>query len=646
MSGSPSGKQPPDEELESLRRRVLALEEEAGALRELVDNLGVGVFTMEDPGGVAIVSRANPAFARIMGFPSAEAAIGQSAFEHYSDPKERAETQAHFMSDPAFRASGVCRFEAIRLRKDTREPVPTLIQIKATFDEQGRLARFYGVIEDTRDRKRAEKAFAASEARFAAVFEESAVGMAMTDIAGAVVRTNRALQSFVGRTEHELLGRPFDALTDGATSIVDLSAEGHGPPVEVRFGLPGGGVAWGLVSATLLSDAEGRPTQRVVMVQDVTRHKEAERELARAIRLESLALMAGGIAHDFNNLLTPVIGNVSMAVRRTEGDVRTMLVLAEQAAGRIRELAQQLLVFARGGVTSMKPGLLTEVVTECVELCLRGTSVRCELSLEPEPWAADFDAGQMVQVFTNLLLNGVQAMPEGGVVECAVRNVQTGGKRYVQATVRDHGCGIAPEDLGRVFDPFFTTKSQGRGLGLATTHTIVAAHGGRIDVASEVGRGSVFTVTLPALDGVPAATDSRPEEASTPAGVARLLVMDDERLVRETTRSMLASCGYDVDAVADGDEALAAYEEARRQGRPYAAVILDLTVPGGRGGADTMARLLELDANARGIVASGYSSGAVIDDPRRSGFRGAVNKPFTLRQLHDAVSSVLSEPAA
>jgi CheY-like chemotaxis protein len=289
----------------------------------------------------------------------------------------------------------------------------------------------------------------------------------------------------------------------------------------------------------------------------------------------------------------------------------------------------------------MKPGLLTEVVAECAELCLRGTNVRCELSVEREPWGARFDAGQMVQVFTNLMLNAVQAMPEGGVLECAVRNVHVGGGRYVQATVRDHGCGIAPEDLGRVFDPFFSTKSQGRGLGLATTHTIVAAHGGRIDVASEVGQGAVFTVTLPALDSVPAAVESRPEETSPSAGSARLLVMDDERQVRETTREMLAACGYDVDAVADGDEALVAYEEARRQGRPYAAVILDLTVPGGRGGADTMARLLELDANARGIVASGYSSGTVIDDPRRSGFRGAVNKPFTLRELNEAVSSVL-----
>ncbi len=646
MAGDRGGKQPPDEEVESLRRRVRALEEEAGALRELVDNLGVGVFTMEDPGGEAIISRANPALARILGYPSAEAMIGQSAFEHYSDPKERAETQAHFMSDPTFRASGVCRFEGIRLRRDTREPVPTLIQIKAMFDEQGRLARFYGVMEDTRDRKRAERAFAASEARFAAMFEESAVGMALTDLAGVVVRTNRAFQSLVGRAEHELVGRPFDALTDGATSIVDSSRDGQAPPVEVRFARPGGGIAWGLVSTTLLSDAEGRPTQRVVMVQDVTRHKEAERELAKTARLESLALMAGGIAHDFNNLLAPVVGNVSMAVRRTEGETRAMLVLAEQAAGRIRDLAQQLLSFARGGVTSMNPGLLTEIVAECAELCLRGSSVRCELSLEPDPWGARFDAGQMVQVFTNLLLNAVQAMPEGGVVECAVRNVHIGGGRFVQATVRDHGCGIAPEDLGRVFDPFFSTKSQGRGLGLATTHTIVTAHGGRIDVASEVGRGSVFTVTLPALDTVPAATDSRPEEALTRAEGARLLVMDDERLVRETTRAMLASCGYDVDAVADGDQALAAYEEARRQGRPYAAVILDLTVPGGRGGADTMARLLELDANAKGIVDSGYSSGAVIDDPRRSGFRGAVNKPFTLRQLHDAVSSVLAEPAA
>jgi CheY-like chemotaxis protein len=261
----------------------------------------------------------------------------------------------------------------------------------------------------------------------------------------------------------------------------------------------------------------------------------------------------------------------------------------------------------------------------------------------------------MVQAFSNLLINAAQAMPGGGVVRCTVTDVHVGQEltpalpagRYVRVRVSDNGCGISAEDLPRVFDPFFSTKQQGRGLGLATTHTIVGTHGGRIGVTSEVGVGTTFEVLLPASSPVdmPAGVEPPRRPGGPTAGAPRVLVMDDERTVREVAAAMLSACGYEVDSVADGDQAIEAYGLAMRSGRPYAAVVLDLTVPAGRGGVDTMARLLEMDPGARGVVSSGYSVGSVAEDPRRAGFRGVVNKPYTLGELRAALVDVLADPA-
>ena len=345
---------------------------------------------------------------------------------------------------------------------------------------------------------------------------------------------------------------------------------------------------------------------------------------------------------------------MSLALASSDGHNNEALRQAEQAAGRARELSRQLMTFARGGMTAKKTGFIADVLRECLELALHGTNVRGELDGSGSEWPSQFDPGQMVQAFSNLLINAAQAMPAGGVVRCTVTDVHVGQElepalpagRYVRVRVGDHGCGISAEDLPRVFDPFFSTKQQGRGLGLATSHTIVGTHGGRIGVTSEVGVGTTFEVLLPASNPVDV---SAGVEAPQPAGgptdrAARVLVMDDERAVREVAAAMLGACGYEVDGVADGNQAIEAYDLAMRSGRPYAAVILDLTVPAGRGGVETMARLLEMDSGARGIVSSGYSVGAVAEDPRRAGFRGVVHKPYTLGELRAAMVDLLADP--
>ena len=298
-----------------------------------------------------------------------------------------------------------------------------------------------------------------------------------------------------------------------------------------------------------------------------------------------------------------------------------------------RDLTRQLLTFSRGGAPVKRPLAIAEAVTHAVQFALRGSNVRGEFAIPPDLWAVEADQGQLNQVFHNLGLNACQSMPDGGtvLVEAANLLLECGGDiplpagRYVRIAVADHGAGIPRENLERIFDPFFTTKHDGTGLGLAVVYSIVKNHGGHIGVASVEGLGSTFTVYLPAT------TDAPPLAAPTPAvyaGCGRVLVMDDEPSVRNVASRILAAMGYEVQTAAAGAEAVAAYGKARDEGKPFDAVILDLTIPGGMGGAETLRRLAEIDPAVRAVVSSGYSDDPVMSRYREYGFCNVIAKPY------------------
>jgi CheY-like chemotaxis protein len=242
-------------------------------------------------------------------------------------------------------------------------------------------------------------------------------------------------------------------------------------------------------------------------------------------------------------------------------------------------------------------------------------------------------------------------MPEGGIIRVVCSNVAVGPRdagslregRYVSVSVKDEGVGIAEEHLPSIFDPYFTTKPKGVGLGLAASYSIVQRHGGEMTVESTAGAGTEFTVYLPAsLESAPPV-----EAAEKPlvGGSGRVLVMDDEREVRAVAGEMLASLGYESTLAADGAEAIALAKEAYAAGRPFDAVLMDLTVPGGRGGEETVRHLLALDPNLKAIVSSGYSTDPVMADFRNYGFSGVVAKPYRLRELSEVLRTVLGQAA-
>jgi PAS domain S-box-containing protein len=614
---------------------------------EVLDALDIGVFRIDNV--AQRILRVNAKCAQIFGFKTPEDAVGYSALEMYEDTKERREVATRFAASDEFRRTGVARLEGRRVRIDNREAFDASICLRAVFDASGRATIIEGIISRIGGPSPTETAFRLGERRFRALFDTTAVPMALAQVDGTLSRVNKAFSSFLARDEAALLGANlFGLLMDDPRDPAAVHAD------ERRFARGNGEVAWGQLSWTPISDDHGNPSA-VVVIHDLTERKLIEENALRVAKLESLGVLAGGIAHDFNNVLAVVLGTLTLAARQPDAGplTRALLVEAEQAADRARGLAGQLVTFAKGGEPVKSVGSIVPVVREAASFAARASTreVIFEESFADDLWLVDIDSSQMGQVFHNLLLNASEAMPRGGRVRIDAANCVVGpgtgvplpAGRYVCVRVIDHGAGIEPRHLDRIFDPYFTTKATGTGLGLATAHSIVTRHGGHIGVKSEVGEGTTFTLHLPASPGRAVPASEPPFPSALPV---RVLVMDDDDLVRRMTRQVLLTAGFDVVDCAEGGAAIAAYEAAAAAGRAFHAVILDLVVKGGMGGIETLARLRSLDPSVRAIVISGYSDDPVMSDCRPFGFVGAVAKPFTVTEIEDAVRAVVEiEPA-
>ncbi|MEJ2690261.1 MAG: ATP-binding protein, partial [Deltaproteobacteria bacterium] len=329
-----------------------------------------------------------------------------------------------------------------------------------------------------------------------------------------------------------------------------------------------------------------------VVIRDVSRRKQMERELVRIQKLEAAAGLAGGIGHDFNNLLSGILGNISLAKTLIVGQEEALrkLEAAEKASLRARVLTRQLQAFAKGGQPVLQPGSVSNLIRETAKFALSGSSVTLEYEEDPDLNEAEIDQGQFSQVIQNLAINAVEAMPDGGRLRIRVENVMLGEMEkpmlpaggYLLVTVSDSGTGIAPELLDKIFDPYFTTKKQGSGLGLSVSYSIIARHGGQLSVESVPGEGTTFRIYLPARLRV-TMTSADKKKPELIFGSGRILVMDDNPLVREIIVSMLGYLGYDFEVATNGEEAVRQYAEAAASDRKFEAVILNLTIQGGMG---------------------------------------------------------------
>lgn len=390
----------------------------------------------------------------------------------------------------------------------------------------------------------------------------------------------------------------------------------------------------------------------LILANDITEQKKMKEHMLRAQKLESVGVLAGGLAHDFNNLLTAILGNISLAMLDAppEESISRYLETAEKATSRAQSLTQQLLTFSRGGAPVKKPLAADKLIEDSAGFALRGSKSQCEFKIASGLWTIEADEGQLGQVVNNLIINADQSMPEGGTITVSGENITLPKDNphllkpgdYIRISVADQGIGIPKEHLEKIFDPYFTTKHKGSGLGLATSYSIIERHEGRITVESAPGAGALFSLYLPAspVRTAPAAPDT---SRTLVRGAGRILIMDDEDLVRAVLSKSLTTLGYDVVSTREGEEAISAYEEAQKSGKSFDAVILDLTIPGGMGGQETMKNLLKIDPGVKAIVSSGYSDDPVMADFRKYGFSGIAAKPYTLKTLSEIVHDVIAE---
>jgi signal transduction histidine kinase/CheY-like chemotaxis protein len=398
-----------------------------------------------------------------------------------------------------------------------------------------------------------------------------------------------------------------------------------------------GALAYRVLSlpAILRREVAARTAELEIAHRDQRRAEEAQRQ---SQKLEAIGLLAGGVAHDFNNLLVGILGYADvLAEEAAPGSVQAEAARTiSQAAQRAAALTRQLLAVARLGRHRQEPVDLHAVVREVAALLDRtlDKAIRVELRLDAAAHTVRGDAGQLQQVILNLAVNARDAMPGGGTLAVATsHDAGGGGAGRVVLTVSDTGVGIPKEHLERIFEPFFTTKGEGRGtgLGLATAYGIVKSHGGTLKVASEVGTGSRFTVSLPAWEGASVA----PSETAAPSirGRGVVLVVDDEEVVRRTAGQMLASLGFEPALVGGGPEAL---EWLDRSPRP-AAIVLDMAMPG----MDGRACFREMRARHPGlrvVLSSGFTRNVRVEELLAEGAAAFVEKPYRTADLARAVA--------
>lgn len=507
------------------------------------------------------------------------------------------------------------------------------------------------------DRSAAEQALRASEKRLRTIVDQSPIGIILWDTEFKVMQWNKAAETIFGYTASE-------ALEMHAKRLLSPSMQGHLDRIWQKILSS----AVGIRGRNENIDKDGRPILcewyntpiydtsgtllgALSLVENITERMRIEKELLKLQKLESTGILAGGIAHDFNNILTAILGNINLSLfddsltRKT----REMLTAAEKAAIRAKALTQQLLTFARGGEPIRESTSLAEIIEDSATFVLHGGTVSCRCTIPEDLWYAIVDRGQISQVIQNIVLNARHAMPQGGAIDITCANVRPEvehfslldpATRYVKIGIRDSGIGIPAHLLDKIFDPYFSTKQEGSGLGLAITLSIINKHHGHILVNSEQGKGTEFTIFLPAAER-PASGDREGDKTATAAGPLRVLVMDDDETVRSVLRSMLEMLGHEATMTGDGREAVKLYGEGLASSKPFDLVIVDLTIPGGMGGKQTTDELLKTDPEALVIVSSGYSNDPVMADYREHGFVAAVSKPYVLEELTAAIDAAI-----
>jgi two-component system, cell cycle sensor histidine kinase and response regulator CckA len=518
------------------------------------------------------------------------------------------------------------------------------------------------LVQDVTERKRAERALRDSEERFRRMVEIAAQGIWIVDTAGNTSFVNDRMAAILGYSKEEMLGLPGCDFLDSdertrARRHFEVCKNSRPGPQEYRFRHKDGSTVWLDVTATPMLDDNGACTGVLIMCTDVTERKKNEQRQRQAQKLESLGILAGGVAHDFNNLLTGIMGNASLVLETLEPGSRSRERLEDvlAASDRAEQLTRQLLTYAGKDQGKLRPLDVAAAAGELVPLLKASIPKMVQLSLELEDNVplVQADPAQLQQVMMNLVINAGESIPErtAGEVKVvvgrrrlqpddyrdAVTTIEPEDAEYVSFTVTDNGAGMDATTQARIFDPFFTTKFSGRGLGLAAVLGIVKGHRGTLTVQTVQGKGSMFTVLLPASQALPRVETRRPSVSKVAAtGSGTVLMVDDELALRKLAQGILEPRGYRVLLAENGQQAiaiLADHPEVR-------AVVLDLAMPV-MGGDIAGPKIRSLRPDVPLILSSGYSESEALERVGPEVAAAFLEKPYRADVLVAKVEDVL-----
>ena len=647
-----------------VRRQLSKLEGVETRIRSIIENILDGMIRLDENG---VISSMNPAAEKMFGYREKEM-IGYKLsklvpkwYPTEPDVKPAATSWSEMLKRTGSTTLALAR---------TRQLVSFPAEISLSEMMEGEQKFYVAMVRDVTEQKRSEKELASEKESLAVTLRSIGDGVITTDVQGRIIMMNNEAERLTGWSSQEAIGKPLKTVLN---IVVDLATQARTPQTGFRneaqsilLSLP--------ENATLVSrDATERTVEQsaapirdnknevagvVVVFRDITERQRAEAERRKAETLEQLGLLAGGIAHDFNNLLTAIIGNISLAslLLPPDDEMAARLVDAKNASVRARDLAQQLLTFARGGAPIKKTTSIGKLIQDTVSFSLRGSQSRSEFVFGADLWAAEIDPGQISQVIANMVVNADQAMPNGGTLQVACENFRYTTSTtpqiadlapgdYIRIKVRDQGVGIPEQYIKRIFDPYFTTKPKGNGLGLATCYSIIKSHNGLITVETEVHVGTTFNIYLPAAlhQELPVEQPSTFTQVTKEmTGSGHVLVVDDEEAIRALVDFTLTRLGYQVAQAATAEEGVDIYKEKFETGRRFDAVILDLTLPGGMGGKEALKKLIEIDPTVNAIVSSGYANDATMSRYQDYGFRGVIAKPYEAAELGKTVHEVIA----
>ncbi|MDT8318043.1 MAG: PAS domain S-box protein [bacterium] len=614
--------------------------------KSIFNNANDAIFIADAENG--IILEANKRTEELLHIP-VEEIVGL----HFADvhPEEESESHEEFFREAVSKERSVSGELFLLSSEGKRVPVEVSANV---FTLEGKRV-IQGIFRDITDRKQLEDEMR----KLSSAVKQSPASIIITDIEGNIEYVNPKFTKTTGYTYEEAIGRNPRILKSGEhppefySKLWNEISSGNEWSGEFHNKKKSGELFWESASIVPIVNEKGVIINFLAVNEDITELKKMKEELVKKQKLESVGILAGGIAHDFNNILTAIVNNVFFAKELVlEGEdvanVVELLESANDACFRAKGLTKQLLTFSKGGAPVLKTVLIGELIKKIAEFGLRGSTVKASYDIPDDLWPVDIDEGQISQVINNLIINAGQAMPGGGIIEVKAENLAITHSddlllkkgKYIMLAIKDDGQGIPKEIIDKIFDPYFSTKEKGSGLGLSTSYSIINNHKGLLHADSEEERGATFYIYLPASRNSVEASEKRNVSSDNRGG--RILVLEDDVAIVKTLRDILNKEGFEAEYSADGNETIELYKKAMKSGKRYDAVMLDLIIPGGMGGKESMEKLKRIDPDIKAIVCSGYSENSVIANYEKYGFSDFISKPYEIYEIREKLSRLIN----